>query len=217
MAPRPEQKLQPQKQPMMLAGGQAMPKPKGPTASKAGGSGGARIAKGMALAVVPVALLGYAAIASGLVGVPSGKLNLALLFAAAAPSSSSAVKAEQPADEGNDALGRIGIHTQLITQDLIKSMSLHTSRQDGIVVLQVYPNTAAERAGMITGDILLTVDGVPIGDGTALTPKIAYTPIGESVTFILERGGVTQALPVKVERRPCDYDATDQWCATLRK
>ena len=34
--------------------------------------------------------------------------------------------------------------------------------------------------------------------------------------LILERSGTTQALPIKVEQRPCSFDASDQWCAAAR-
>ncbi len=213
MAPRPEQKLQPQMQPAPLAGGPWTPQPIGPKPSTTGPSGGNRVAKGIMLAIVPIALLGYAAIASGLVSFPGAKPDIAHSIVATSPIAST-IKADQT-DQG-DALARIGIETHNLTPDVAQRMGLHTNRPDGMVVTKVFPNTAGERGGLLTGDIILAVDGIPVGQGSGFTSKIESTPVGQSVTLILERSGTTQALPIKVEQRPCSFDASDQWCAAAR-
>jgi PDZ domain len=213
MAPRPEQKLQPQMQPASLSGGPRAPQPAGPKRSTPGAFGGNRAAKGIALAILPIALLGYAAIASGLISFPGAKPDIAHSITA-----TSAINSTVTADQGErgDALARIGIETHNLTQDLAKRMALQTSRPEGMVVTKVFPNTAGERGGLLTGDIILAVDGIPVGQGSGFTSKIESTPVGQSVTLILERGGTTQVLPIKVEQRPCSFDATDQWCAAAR-
>jgi hypothetical protein len=210
MAQQLDQRMQPKTQPLMqpmLAGPQPMPQPADPV-RKQGAGNGARLAKGVALAILPVALLGYAAIASGLVSISPGKLNLGLLFAAAAPSATAmkadadkadASKANSGSEEG-DTLGRIGLTTNNLSPALAQSMGLATRQTSGVVILKVWPNTAAERGGLLTGDIMLAMDGVPIGDGTGMTAKIEYTPIGTTLNFIVERAGANQVVPVQVER-----------------
>ena len=171
MAPRPEQKLQPQMQPAALTGGPRTPQPIGPKQSTPGSFGGNRFAKGVAFAILPIALLGYAAIASGLVSFPGAKPNIAHSIAATS-SISSTVTADQ--GERGDALARIGIETHNLTRDLAKRMALQTSRPDGMVVTKVFPNTAGERGGLLTGDIILAVDGIPVGQGSGFTSKIEF-------------------------------------------
>ncbi len=196
MALRPEQKPQPQMQPAPLAGARIGPRPIGPKPAKPSSSGGAKIAKNIALAILPIALLGYAAVASGVVSLPFAKTNTAHSIAATGPSSS-AIRTDQ--DQG-DTLGRIGATVSNMTEDAVKSMALQTKRADGVVVLKVWPNSSAERAGLINGDIILAVDGIPVSQVSEFVTKIEYTPINQNLTLILERGGVTQVLPVQVER-----------------
>ena len=195
MAPRPEPKLQPLSQPPLLAG--MMPQPSGPKPPAS--FGGNRIAKGVALAILPIALLGYAVFASGLVSFPAGKQDVVHSVAAPEPSSSSAIKTDQ--DEG-DTLGRMGIGVRLanLTPNVIRSLGLHTDRLQGVVITGVRPRSSAERIGLTTGDIILAVDGTPVSEFNEVLTKIRYTPINQNVTIIFERGGVTQAVQVRVER-----------------
>ena len=79
-------------------------------------------------------------------------------------------------------------------------MGLQINRVDGVVVLKAWPNSSAERAGLINGDIILAVDGTPVSEFNEFITKIKYTPINQNLTIIFERGGVTQAVQVKVER-----------------
>ncbi len=203
MALRPEQKPQPQMQPAPLAGPRLKPQPIGPKPAKPFSSGGAKLARNIALGILPIALLGYAAVASGFISVPAFKPDAAHSIAAKGPSSSS-VKAEQ---NERDTLGRIGASVSDLTEDVIKSMALQTGRLDGVVVRKVWPNSSAERAGLLNGDIILAVDGIPVGEVSEFVTKIEYTPINQNLTLILERGGVTQVLPVQVER----------WCTNEMK
>ena len=196
MAPRPEQKPQPQMQPAPLAGARMGPRPIGPKPAKPPSSGSTRIVKNIALAILPIALLGYAAVASGIVSLPFAKPNVAHSIAATGPSSTAA-RADR--DEG-DTLGRIGATVSNMTEDAIKSMALQTNRVDGVVVVKVWPNSSAERAGLINGDIILAIDGIPVSQVSEFVTKIEYTPINQNLSLILERGGVTQVLPVQVER-----------------
>ena len=192
MGPRPEPKLQPQSQPMLLAG--MMPPPSSPKPPAS--FGGYRITKGIAFAILPIALLGYAVFASGLVSFPAGKQDVVHSVAAAEPSNS-AIKADQ--DEG-ETLGRIGIGLRLVnlTPNVIKSLGLQTNRPQGVVITEVMPRSSADRVGFIKGDIILAVDDTPVSESDELITKINYTPINQNVTVIFERGGVTQAVQVKV-------------------
>ena len=160
-------------QPASLSGGPRDAAADRSEAVGAGPFGGNRAAKGIALAILPIALLGYAAIASGLISFPGAKPDIAHSITA-----TSAVNSTITADQGErgDALARIGIETHNLTQDLAKRMALQTSRPEGMVVTKVFPNTAGERGGLLTGDIILAVDGIPVGQGSGFTSKIEFHP-----------------------------------------
>ncbi|HLQ37386.1 MAG TPA: RIP metalloprotease RseP, partial [Planctomycetota bacterium] len=67
------------------------------------------------------------------------------------------------------------------------------------------PDGAAARAGMLSGDRLLAVDGHPVSDWSALQRSIKSTPAGQAVHLSLQRGGQQLELQVVPQRRP-EYD-----------
>ena len=57
----------------------------------------------------------------------------------------------------------------------------------GVMVEQVYPNTAAARAGAQANDLLLKMDGRPIASADALRDYAASLPSGQAITLELLR------------------------------
>jgi serine protease Do len=66
----------------------------------------------------------------------------------------------------------------------------------GAEVVVVTPNSAAAKAGMQLGDVVVAVDDQPIKDGTDLTTKLAQHQPGEKVTLTVYRKGQRQQVPV---------------------
>ena len=56
----------------------------------------------------------------------------------------------------------------------------------GAVVLAVAPDSAAGRAGIAPGDLLLALDGEPVTTGFS---DGCFTPVSQRCTLTLERGG----------------------------
>jgi serine protease Do len=57
----------------------------------------------------------------------------------------------------------------------------------GIVVEATDPDSSAEKAGLIAGDVISSVNGQPVHDGADLVNPIANTPIGQSVQLHIFR------------------------------
>lgn len=68
----------------------------------------------------------------------------------------------------------------------------------GLRVLEVVPNTRAEKAGFLPGDLLFAVDGEPIEDLEALHRRFRGGQKG--VAFTVERGG--SVMEIKVDFEP---------------
>jgi regulator of sigma E protease len=62
----------------------------------------------------------------------------------------------------------------------------------------VVPGSPAERAGLVPGDEVRAVDGVPVGDFAALVALVQPRP-GARLELTVERGGEALAVPVDVE------------------
>ena len=62
-------------------------------------------------------------------------------------------------------------------------------RPPGAVVLQVDPQSAAERAGLKPGDLVTELDGTPVRDAADLQLRLALLRIGEVAEFAVSRPG----------------------------
>lgn len=74
----------------------------------------------------------------------------------------------------------------------------------GSVITQVTPDTAAAAAGLRLGDIVIAVDGNPIGDFGDLAAVIGDYAVGDVVQLEIERDGETLFLEAELGPRPAE-------------
>jgi len=72
-------------------------------------------------------------------------------------------------------------------------------------LIQVSNDSVAERAGLVVGDILLSLNGRPVGSGEALRNVFAPVRWGDVITARIQRNGQTQKLDIPVRRNAADY------------
>jgi serine protease Do len=82
--------------------------------------------------------------------------------------------------------GSIGI---VFNQGLSASVNRVYGFKNGVVVQKIQPDGPAEKAGLKSGDIILTIDGRPIKDGDDLVDEIARRRPGSSVRLGYLRDG----------------------------
>ncbi len=73
--------------------------------------------------------------------------------------------------------GRIGVAIQDLTPDLAQAMN--TSRTTGAVIARVEPGSAADHAGLKSGDLVVAANGAPVRDGSQLRNTIGLSRIGD--------------------------------------
>ncbi len=83
--------------------------------------------------------------------------------------------------------GRLGVQVQDVDQSLAASFKLQSP--DGALVAKVEPDSAAARAGLMSGDVILKYDGVSIADAAALSMHVNTTPPGSRATLEVWRAG----------------------------
>jgi serine protease Do len=71
-------------------------------------------------------------------------------------------------------------------------------RTDGLLVVAVEPESPAERAGLLIGDVMLAVAGQPVPDGDALADMLSQGAAQERVRLHMMRGGSIQQLEVEL-------------------
>ncbi|QYG04989.1 MULTISPECIES: Do family serine endopeptidase [Janthinobacterium] len=102
--------------------------------------------------------------------------------------------------DGHVVRGWIGVETQDITPELAQSFNLQ--RTSGAIIAGVVRNGPADKAGIVPGDILLTVEGKPVGDTTEMLNLIAQLPPGGKAKMTVLRKNREAALDVLVGKRP---------------
>ena len=97
---------------------------------------------------------------------------------------------------------RIGARTQTITPGLAEGLGL--GRDWGVVVSDVTPGGAADRAGVRIADVVVALDGKPMENARQLDVNLYQREPGQPVSLALLRGGREELVIVKAEERPDD-------------
>jgi Do/DeqQ family serine protease len=97
---------------------------------------------------------------------------------------------------GSVRRGQLGVSVQDLTPDLARAFNIPANQ--GAVIAQVSPRSAAARAGLKEGDVVLTVNGRPIRDGGALRNAVGLLEVGEVVRLDILRDGKPQTIDAKV-------------------
>ncbi|BBP81551.1 MULTISPECIES: Do family serine endopeptidase AlgW [Pseudomonas] len=103
-------------------------------------------------------------------------------------------------EHGQVIRGWLGIEVQPLTPELAESFGLEG--RPGIVIAGIYRDTPAQRANLQPGDIILSIDGEPAGDGRRSMNQVARTKPGEKVSVEVMRNGKIIELSAEVGLRP---------------
>jgi serine protease Do len=109
---------------------------------------------------------------------------------------------QQIRSTGRVRRGAIGVHAQTITPVMARGLKL--PQDAGVILSDVYPESPADKAGLKTGDIVLTVDGKPMENARQMNVTLYRKAIGNTVTIEYVRGGSKKDIKVEVVERPGD-------------
>jgi S1-C subfamily serine protease len=109
---------------------------------------------------------------------------------------------DQLLEKGHIARGYLGLGMQPIRlPDALKN-ALNLSGHGGIIVVAVEPDSPAERAGVLIGDVLVALDGRPVSDTADVLAMLGPERVGAEVKASIIRGGVLSELMIPVGERP---------------
>jgi Do/DeqQ family serine protease len=118
---------------------------------------------------------------------PSGG-SIGLGFAV--PSNMARTVVEQLINSGKVRRGQLGITVLRIPSE--EATKLGVTQGPGVVVYDVQSGSAAERAGLRRGDVILALNGTGVTDPNSFRNQIARTPPGSEVTLTVRRDGQEQ-------------------------
>ncbi|MGQ9631167.1 MAG: S1C family serine protease [bacterium] len=102
--------------------------------------------------------------------------------------------------EGRVRRGQLGIYIQEITSEIAESLKLPKDTR-GILISDVMPGGAADRAGIKQKDIITFYDGKRMTSAEELRNTVANTPIGKVVEVVVLRDGREITIKVKVAEK----------------
>jgi S1-C subfamily serine protease len=74
--------------------------------------------------------------------------------------------------------------------------------QIGLVILSLEPNGPAAKAGIVVGDVLLTLNGQRVEDTDDVQAQLGPDSVGKTIVAGILRGGAPMDIPVTPAERP---------------
>jgi S1-C subfamily serine protease len=96
--------------------------------------------------------------------------------------------------------GYLGVNTQAVR--LPGAVAAQLGQETGLLISTVESNSPAEGGGLLLGDTVVTVDGVPMRQHDDLLALLGPERIGRTVPMHVLRGGQIQELPITIGERP---------------
>jgi len=125
----------------------------------------------------------------------------------------------------SDSAGYLGVHIGDLNQDQAAALKLHDT--DGVVVQSIDHDGPACKAGMLTNDVITSVNGIKVHNSEQLVETMLNLPAGSVANIGIMRDGRSQTLKVTLGSRkawlvpraappmPNNYDAKNSFTAPL--
>lgn len=91
----------------------------------------------------------------------------------------------------------LGARGEAVTSDIAKSLGL--SRPEGVLVSNIYPQSAADKAGLKEGDVILSVNNQTINDYAGLRYQVSLLNMGQTASLKVNRDGKLMTIALKAE------------------
>ncbi|MBD3427105.1 MAG: PDZ domain-containing protein [Candidatus Omnitrophica bacterium] len=98
--------------------------------------------------------------------------------------------------------GWLGISVQNPGKDLREYLELELG--EGVIVMQVFEDSPAEKAGIEVGDVILTFNGETVEDSIDLVEKVSANEPGEKVKLGIKRDRGRMTITAELGKRPSD-------------
>jgi Do/DeqQ family serine protease len=118
----------------------------------------------------------------------------------AIPSNMVRVVAQSALTDGRLRLAWVGAGFQHVTPEIAEGLGI--SRPRGALVTDVETGSPADRAGLKSGDLVISVDGVEVDDPNGFNYRVATKGVGGTATIVYIRGGKEQTAALELQAAP---------------
>jgi Do/DeqQ family serine protease len=101
---------------------------------------------------------------------------------------------------GSVRRGRIGVTVQTVTPDIAVAAAL--PKAAGAIIGSVEKGSAAERAGLKSGDVIVEIDGTAVHGASDVRNRIGLREVGTRVALTLWRRGKLQTVTLTITAAP---------------
>jgi serine protease Do len=115
---------------------------------------------------------------------------------------------------GTISRGVLGVIIQPVTPELAQHFGLGATK--GVLISEVNKDSAAEKAGLVPGDVIVRYDDRPIVDGAHLRNVVAATKPGSQVDVAVFRGGKGEIVSVTIDKLPGEASPAAETAAAPR-
>jgi len=112
---------------------------------------------------------------------------------------------DQLKTKGYVTRGMLGVEIKPVDGDMVKALKLDSAK--GAIVVSVSPDSAAQKAGLQSGDIIVAYNGHDILQGADLPPMVAMTKPGTTVPITILRDGKQKTIDATIGTMPRDKNA----------
>ncbi|MFO0844748.1 MAG: trypsin-like peptidase domain-containing protein [Gemmataceae bacterium] len=112
---------------------------------------------------------------------------------------------DQLLKEGVVRRGYLGVGILDVDEEIRKELSLKEA--SGVKVTRIYPDTAGDKGGLKSNDVIVAVAGKPVKDGRALQMVVAGLPVGKEAEVEVIRGGKPLKMRVTIDEQPKAFGA----------
>lgn len=104
--------------------------------------------------------------------------------------------------KGRIARGYLGLGMQpVILPNTLKS-TLNLSQSGGVIVVNVEPTGPADTAGVLIGDVILSLDGTFVSDTGDIQRQLGSESVGKTMKVQIIRGGALAEVAIAIGERP---------------
>ncbi|OPL12443.1 MAG: peptidase [delta proteobacterium MLS_D] len=102
--------------------------------------------------------------------------------------------------EGRVTRGWLGVSVQDVTKEIAENLGLKA--ENGVLVAHAFEGDPAAEAGIMSGDVIVSIDGKPVKDTQELLRVVASIPVGDEVDVGVVRKGAEKHFSVVIKERP---------------